>query len=276
MNKYIIRIMIAAALIAYVATLFSCRADMSYDEDMKVYNDFGEITYVGSNGYFEITRDDNARLRVMEYSGTSTAKVGKRVYFKYSILTDWDEASLDEKTYKIKVIIFNNIVAPPIVKESFLAEKEPFRSDSLGHDPVRIYEAVFSGNYVNIKFEYFRYAGSQKPHMINLLWDDTRNPNDSVYLQLRHNAMGEVAGMGTDIVSDTGLASFKLSDLVPEGKEGIDIKLRFNLDRKDGVGEYIEVDKSYTGTFKTYAKTKTYIAGNELSPPANTTAFLEQ
>ena len=82
--------------------------------------------------------------------------------------------------------------------------------------------------------------------MINLVWDDTRPATDSVYLELRHNAMGEVEGNGRYVVSDTGLASFRIADLVPEGEESIDIKLKSNMDRKDGVGEYIETEKYHT------------------------------
>lgn len=133
--------------------------------------------------------------------------------------------------------------------------------------------AAFSGNYINIGFEYFRYENGQ-PHMINLVWDDTRPATDSVYLELRHNAMGEVEGNGRYVVSDTGLASFRIADLVPEGEESIDIKLKSNMDRKDGVGEYIETEKYHTGTYTTGSTAKTYIVGGELYPPENHTAFV--
>lgn len=148
-----------------------------------------------------------------------------------------------------------------------------YRGDSIGHDLIRVVTAAFSGNYINIGFEYFRYENGQ-PHMINLVWDDTRPATDSVYLELRHNAMGEVEGNGRYVVSDTGLASFRIADLVPEGEESIDIKLKSNMDRKDGVGEYIETEKYHTGTYTTGSTAKTYIVGGELYPPENHTAFV--
>lgn len=268
-----LKISILAVSIIAVAAFYSCSRDS--DQGMNdIYNDFGEITYVGSNGYFEITRDDKSLLRVLEYAGANTVKLSERVYFKYYILSQDEYSYQTVDSYNVKVLIFNNITANPIVQESFLADNAPYRNDSIGNDPIRICEVANSGNYVNIKFEYFRRAGSNKVHMINLVWDDTRNPTDSVYLQIRHNAMGEVEGVGIPIVIDTGLASFKLSDLVPEGRSGIDIKLRFNLDRKDGVGEYIKVDKSYNGTF--ISETKTYIVGDELMPPADNTDFVSE
>ena len=170
-------------------------------------------------------------------------------------------------------IVFNDIHAVPIVRKSFLLEDDPHRSDSIGHDLIRVVTAAFSGNYINIGFEYFRYENGQ-PHMINLVWDDTRPATDSVYLELRHNAMGEVEGNGRYVVSDTGLASFRIADLVPEGEESIDIKLKSNMDRKDGVGEYIETEKYHTGTYTTGSTAKTYIVGGELYPPENHTAFV--
>lgn len=268
-----LKISILAVSIIAVAAFYSCSRDSAQDMN-DIYNDFGEITHVGNNGYFEITRDDKSLLRVLEYAGAKTVKLSERVYFKYYILSQDEYSHQTADSYNVKVLLFNNITAHQIVQESFLADNAPYRSDSIGNDPIRICEVANSGNYINIKFEYFRRAGSNRAHMINLVWDDTRNPTDSVYLQMRHNAMGEVEGVGTPIVIDTGLASFKLSDLVPEGRSGIDIKLRFSLDRKDGVGEYIKVDKSYNGTF--ISETKTYIVGDELMPPADNTDFVSE
>lgn len=206
------------------------------------------------------------------------AGITERVYFKYNILPGNGDyvssySTPEQPVYDIRVLVFNDIHAVPIVRKSFLLEDDPHRSDSIGHDLIRVVTAAFSGNYINIGFEYFRYENGQ-PHMINLVWDDTRPATDSVYLELRHNAMGEVEGNGRYVVSDTGLASFRIADLVPEGEESIDIKLKSNMDRKDGVGEYIETEKYHTGTYTTGSTAKTYIVGGELYPPENHTAFV--
>lgn len=232
----------------------------------------------GDSGYFEITRDDGVLLRVLEYNGSKEIERGERVYFKYNILPGNGDyvssySTPEQTVYDIRVLVFNDIHAVPIVRKSFLLEDDPHRSDSIGHDLIRVVTAAFSGNYINIGFEYFRYENGQ-PHMINLVWDDTRPATDSVYLELRHNAMGEVEGNGRYVVSDTGLASFRIADLVPEGEESIDIKLKSNMDRKDGVGEYIETEKYHTGTYTTGSTAKTYIVGGELYPPENHTAFV--
>ena len=214
----------------------------------------------------------------LEYNGSKEIERGERVYFKYNILPGNGDyvssySTPEQPVYDIRVLVFNDIHAVPIVRKSFLLEDDPHRSDSIGHDLIRVVTAAFSGNYINIGFEYFRYENGQ-PHMINLVWDDTRPATDSVYLELRHNAMGEVEGNGRYVVSDTGLASFRIADLVPEGEESIDIKLKSNMDRKDGVGEYIETEKYHTGTYTTGSTAKTYIVGGELYPPENHTAFV--
>lgn len=265
---------------AAVAALSSCSKELAGAAPPTdiVYNGFGEITRTDYDGYFEITRDDGVLLRVLEYNGSKEIERGERVYFKYNILPGNGDyvssySTPEQTVYDIRVLVFNDIHAVPIVRKSFLLEDDPHRSDSIGHDLIRVVTAAFSGNYINIGFEYFRYENGQ-PHMINLVWDDTRPATDSVYLELRHNAMGEVEGNGRYVVSDTGLASFRIADLVPEGEESIDIKLKSNMDRKDGVGEYIETEKYHTGTYTTGSTAKTYIVGGELYPPENHTAFV--
>lgn len=219
----------------------------------EIYNGFGEISRV-TDDHFEIIRDDNALLRVVEYSGSQEITVGKRVYFKYNIISENDtrstlsSAAPPAPQYDIRIIVFNPIHTAPIIRKSFLLGDDPFRSDSLGDDPIRILTAAFSGKYINIGFEYFRYSEGAE-HIVNLVWDDTQSGSDSVYLELRHNAMGEIMSGQSSFVSDTGLASFRISDLVPAGADSINIKLKSNLDRKDGVGEYIETDKYYSGTY---------------------------
>ena len=60
----------------------------------------------------------------------------------------------------------------------------------------------------------------------------------------------------------------------PKREESIDIKLKSNMDRKDGVGEYIETEKYHTGTYTTGSTAKTYIVGGELYPPETTLLLL--
>ena len=240
-----------------------------------VYNGFGEISRLAPNGYFEITRDDGTLLRVVEYGGTCRPTLGERVFFKYNILPgagNYESCySSDERTVlDVKVIVFNTLYSAPIVRKSDLLEDEG-RDKTIGDDPIRIVNAAFSGHYLNIGFEYFRIPEGT-PHRINLVWDNTRPATDSVYLELRHNAMGETEAAGVPLVSETGLASFRLTDLVPEGAESINIRLRYNLDcNNDG---YTQANRYITGTFHLNAAHNTYIAGDELFLPENTTTFI--
>ncbi len=64
----LIRILLTAWTAA--ALLLACNAaPVEYSSGI-VYNGFGEVTCITSYGYFEITRDDGALLRVTEYNGT--------------------------------------------------------------------------------------------------------------------------------------------------------------------------------------------------------------
>lgn len=271
--KHIVSALFALAAMSLFA---SCDKTDGFGYDI-VYNGFGEISRLAPNGYFEITRDDGTLLRVVEYGGTCRPTLGERVFFKYNILPgagNYESSySSDERTVlDVKVIVFNTLYSAPIVRKSDLLEDEG-RDKTIGDDPIRIVNAAFSGHYLNIGFEYFR-VPEGTPHRINLVWDNTRPATDSVYLELRHNAMGETEAAGVPLVSETGLASFRLTDLVPEGAESINIRLRYNLDcNNDG---YTQANRYITGTFHLNAAHNTYIAGDELFLPENTTTFIRQ
>ncbi|MFR7708146.1 MAG: hypothetical protein ACLUZZ_03330 [Alistipes inops] len=173
-TKYITVLLTFAAAVAALSSCSKELAGAAPPTDI-VYNGFGEITRTDYDGYFEITRDDGVLLRVLEYNGSKEIERGERVYFKYNILPGNGDyvssySTPEQTVYDIRVLVFNDIHAVPIVRKSFLLEDDPHRSDSIGHDLIRVVTAAFSGNYINIGFEYFRYENGQ-PHMINLVWD---------------------------------------------------------------------------------------------------------
>ena len=47
----------------------------------------------------------------------------------------------EQTVYDIRVLVFNDIHAVPIVRKSFLLEDDPHRSDSIGHDLIRVVTA---------------------------------------------------------------------------------------------------------------------------------------
>ena len=261
--------------------LSSCSKDEDSIKPISdTYIDLGEVSYVGNNGYFEILRDDNVTLEVIEYNGSRKIELGERVFFTYKVfLSEGMDVGSKERfdvaasgsTLKVKVLLFNNVHSVPIISESFIEKSEAHRNDSIGRDLIRVYDAEFKGNYLNVKVEYLYYDPNTQ-HRINLVWDDTRTDTDSVFLTLRHNAMGD-KGSGQNPRSQTGLCSFKLSGLIPEGEESIDVKLLWNMTRKGSVGEYVEEEDSYRGTFAPFAgndPANPKMGGqNFITPPAN-------
>lgn len=196
---------------------FSC-----LDDDDDVYVSYGVIQHVTSKDNYEILTDKGNILAVTKSYTSTTIEDGKRVLANYEILSDKDK---NKKVYHVKVNGFYNLLSKPLVNESFILEDEEMRRDSIGNDPFNCVEAWFGGDYINIDFNLYYSMGSDKKHMINLIYDDTRSTADTVYLTLRHNAYGEVPGKGLSLYHAWGMCSFKIDDLLPEGVTSKPVKL---------------------------------------------------
>jgi hypothetical protein len=166
-----------------------------------------------------------------------------RVLANYEILSDKDKS---KKVYEVKVNGFYQLLSKPLVNESFILEDEAARRDSIGNDPFCVVDAWFGGDYLNIDFNLYYSRSSGKKHMINLIYDDTRQVSDTLYLTLRHNAYGEIPGEGHLLYHDWGRASFQIAGLLPESVASKPVKLMWIQ-----YGHNYEIIEYYdTGVFK--------------------------
>lgn len=281
-------------ILAFAAMAISCADDEPGDGLRPLMNDLGVISYVAGDDYFEIT-DDPGNVYIVrdndlqEYYGVTE---GKRLYFGYYDYVDVTghpsiRPGLQSKEHVLEIVLerLDYVLSKPVIRESFILEDPDVRRDSIGYDGIRPYEkqtAWFGGDFINIRFEYLRYENSRVRHLINLVWDDVREPegegDDYVHLYLRHNAYGEVPSASATPVSDTGICSFNLSDMVPEGKESIRVKLFWDWYQLPGadtveyfedMGEFIPGGNGDDGV-NTGSDNPTYY----ITPPENPTAFV--
>ncbi|MDR1221387.1 MAG: hypothetical protein LBL07_00725 [Tannerella sp.] len=229
---------------------FSCR-----DEVDNVYVSYGVIRNVTSKDSYEILTDKGNTLVVTRSYTSAAIEDGKRILANYEILSDRDK---NKSIYEVKVNGFYYLLSKPPVSESFILADEEMRRDSIGNDPFNRVEASFGGDYINIKFNLYYSGNSDRKHMINLIYDDTRSTADTLYLTLRHNAYGEALGKtSSPLYRAWGMCSFKIADLLPEDAASMPVKLTWT--QYDGNG-YDAKEYYDTGTFNRGSKEEKQLA----------------
>lgn len=198
----------------------------------------------GTRSKFAVRRDDGSRLIVTEgvpldFKG---AEEGLRMYMNYSIVgSERDETGLEGRmNYYIRLYRYTDVLTKDPVKQSFINEDEEQRQDSIGNDPINVREAWFGGRYLNVEFSIPVTSDSKVQHFINLVQDDVKAHNDTVYVTLRHNAYGEKPDSGNDRGNyfwARGQVSFDLTSIVPEGQKSVPVKLIWT-----------EYEKNFSGT----------------------------
>ena len=126
-----------------------------------------------------------------------------------------------------------------VLKKDCLISDEVEDIDALGEDPALISQAWVSAGYLNIASQITFIQNSSKRHLLNLLYDKTRDNTDTLHFELRHNAYGEcypTTGMidsgvvipdGTSYSVGVAYASFPVMKFLPEGKDSIPIKIKY-------------------------------------------------
>lgn len=271
MKRYIRRLII---LLPVFFLAVSCMKES--EKDSLYYFSLGEIESVGNEWddyLFKIVLDNETMLIVVDYATEIIELVKEdRVFFTY---TNLGPAGTEggKRAYYAKIIGFDHIISKPVIKESFIRENQEHRQDSIGDDLIMVKKMWFGGRFLNIEFEYLRKNMSEEPHMINLVWDDLSEDDETINLTLRHNAYGELS----DLVTNYGFCSFPLSMLVPEGENEVNIRLKYNWNggSNNEKGEY-ELTGIFNAPFHSNGTPEITNTGvNILTIPENKTTFVK-
>ncbi len=187
------------------------------DEGETAYISYGDIQIEGDN--VKILRDDGAFLSIEQSSVPLTSLPdGQRVVVIYNILSE-AVPEIWPTTYPIRLNALNTVLCKTPVEASFIDANFDHRNDSIGNDRVGVRNAWFGGDYLNLNLLFLE-SNTQGKHFINLVHEDPRPDNDTVYLTLRHN------GYDPQFQSNYfARVSFDLSGLIPEGENSIDVSL---------------------------------------------------
>lgn len=196
--------------------LQSCLDD--WDNDYDTLFAIGTVKVIeGKDYYFAL--DEGSKL----YPGDTTyvrnyALVdGQRAFVYFSELKE----PVTGYDYNAQIKHIENI----LTKDIYFMPAE--KNDSIGDDRINATDFWITGDYLNIKYQFYHSNDTEKKHMLNLVVNEASTSEgdkaDYVNLELRHNAFND-----NQISLGTGLVSFKLDNITDllAGKKGLNIRVK--------------------------------------------------
>lgn len=233
-------------------------ACINNNDNDPIYPGIGTINKTDdASAKYTITCDDSTLLLpTTTDSYGPTLKNGERVYVEYNLIsTNPSLGTLSFPRYNVKILGISPILTKPIFNIT------PATQDSIGNDPIHIYNMWISGKYLNFTLEYY---GGTMTHLINLVKNATKQDpaSTTINLELRHNSKG-----------DTGqtwyrtIVSFDISSLQQSGKTSLNISV-LNKDYYNQITTK-QITYTYTGTKSAISKQQSKINISAI-PTSNT------
>lgn len=171
----------------------------------------------GKDYYFAL--DEGSKLYPSDTSYVHNYDVvdGQRAFVYFSKLNE----KLQGYDYNARINHIENI----LTKDIYFMPAE--KADSIGDDRINATEFWITGDYLNIKYQFYHSNNQEKKHMLNLVVNEAstgeNDKPDYIYLEFRHNAFND-----SQLQLGTGLASFKLDNLagLMENKKGLIIRAK--------------------------------------------------
>ena len=202
-----IGICLAAALLCLGAA--SCKKDTTIQ--------YGNITMGNVDGSTFVSDQGNI-FNIVEQEGNTYEELLKteRAYTLCDILSK--TAGGQDNEYDVRL----NAMVKVLTKDIVTLETEK-TEDMLKEDPIYNINFWFSGGYINFFIEFPVKQGSQTPHMINLIQQESEK---GYIFRLTHNADGETADSipSNQIITAGGYVSFPINKLIQEKEAKVTIE----------------------------------------------------
>lgn len=203
-------------LLLTVPTLQSCLDD--WDDKYDTLFAVGTLKVIDGKDYY-FALDEGSKLYPGDTTNVHNYTVtdGQRAFIYFREL----EEKIDGYDYNAQVKHIENILTKNIY--SMPAEKE----DSIGDDHINATDLWITGDYLNIKYQFYHSNDEEKKHMLNLVINEAstgeNDKPDYVNLEFRHNAYKDTQG-----TLGTGLVSFKLDNIAEQlqEKKGVSIRVK--------------------------------------------------
>lgn len=225
--------------------LGACSTDSGKGLDTRYRNFLGKVEArdgdIG-NG-FDIRLDDGTWLEIDNSQSVTGIKDGDRVVFTYTLVGEADPVDGNKRFIAVLNHYYKVLGKEPVL-QSFIDEDYQHRQDSIGNDPIRVDDAWFGGEYLNIWFSVARRRSTNELHFINLVADNVEWDGEVLDVYLRHNGYEDVPSAGSgSFVYGQSLVSFDLTGLIPEGQSGVGIRLHWTAYRGTDWSEVRELSE---------------------------------
>lgn len=196
--------------------LQSCLDD--WNNDYNTLFAIGTVEVIeGKDYYFAL--DEGSKLYPSDTSYVHNYAVvdGQRAFIYFSKLDE----KLQGYDYNAQINHIENI----LTKDIYFMPAE--KADSIGDDRINATDFWITGDYLNIKYQFYHSNNEEKKHMLNLVVNEAstgeNDKPDYVNLEFRHNAYND-----SQLQLGTGMVSFKLDNIagLMEGKKGLSIRVK--------------------------------------------------
>ena len=210
-----LRMTLAASMLLFLTAIVlqSCLDD--WDDKYDTLFAVGTVKVIeGKDYYFSL--DEGSKLYPSDTTYVHDYAVidGQRAFIYFREL----EEKLPGYEYNAQIKHIENILTKDIY--SMPAEK----ADSIGDDNINATDLWITGEYLNIKYQFYHSNNEDKKHMLNLVINETAetpDPEDEYFtLEFRHNAYND-----EQRTPGWGIVSFRLDKIAKQltGKKGLKI-----------------------------------------------------
>lgn len=189
-------------------SLSSCQKD-----DTLLYSTYSIGNVV--NGVF--TSDEGVTFNVAEQVCEGRLDTMKRAFIVCDVL---EKTKGQNDAYNIRLRELHSVLTKDVLNSDEIDDAV------IGDSAIRLSNGWVSKGYFNVYFHFTYFAESRTKHFINLVVDKEKSTSDNIVLQLRHNGYGETLDKASDsdlnrVKVGSGYASFKIEDIIPEGKDQV-------------------------------------------------------
>ena len=213
-----LRMTLAASMLLFLTAIVlqSCLDD--WDDKYDTLFAVGTVKVIeGKDYYFSL--DEGSKLYPSDTTYVHDYAVidGQRAFIYFREL----EEKLPGYEYNAQIKHIENILTKDIY--SMPAEK----ADSIGDDNINATDLWITGEYLNIKYQFYHSNNEDKKHMLNLVVNeasDGKNDKEGyITLEFRQNAYDDEPN-----IPGPGIVSFKLDKIADQmaGKTGLNIRVR--------------------------------------------------